>query len=136
MNEQPDMIRVTTTQGQHPNAVSVTFRANQALTRPEDATPGVAPGYVTSTAIPPLTDREACAGCSHGLHDVIGYVVAYSHLSDAGVRFEDVAYVEGAQSYAYARDLRDEAVARIQRRQVKATYAVIHWVYEGGHRTS
>jgi hypothetical protein len=136
MNQQPDrgMINVHTTPGRHPDAVSVTFRANWALTQPE--VPAHAVGVVTNIDIPPLRPAETCARCSHGLHDVIGFVVAYSHLSDAGVRFADIAYVGGARSYAKARELRDEAIARIQRREVKATYAVVHWVYEGGHRTS
>jgi hypothetical protein len=129
----PDMLNLGADQA---DGVSVTFRANWALARPEDAAPGVTPGYVTSAAIPPLTPLEGCAGCQHGLHDVIGYVVAYSHLSDTGVRFTDIVYTEGAQSYAYARELRDAAIRRIQERRVDATYAVIHWVYEGGHRVS
>ncbi|WP_128378522.1 hypothetical protein [Streptomyces cavernae] len=133
MNEQPDMINLGADQ---PDSASVTFRANWAMTRPEDTAPGSAPGSVRSYEIPPLRPSEYCAHCQHGLHDVIGYVVAYSHLSDAGVRFTDIAYVGGAQSYAQARKMRDEALARIQRGEVKATYAVIHWVYRNWHRTS
>jgi hypothetical protein len=130
MSEQPEMIHLGTGQA---DAVNVTFRANWALTSPEGAP---APVRVTTTGIPPLLPREACLRCGHGLHDVAGFVVAYSHLSQAGVHFTDIVHVEGARSYAQARQFRDAAVGRIQRGEVDAAYAVIHWVYEGGHRTS
>lgn len=135
---EPEMINLGG--GELPDAVEVTMRANWAMAAPEGPDAPVHPLFPTSRIstvhIPPLLDRGACARCSHGLHDVMGFVVTYTHLSQNGVRFTDIAYVEGAQGYDQARRVRDEAIARILGRRVDATSAVIHWVYEGGHRTS
>jgi hypothetical protein len=122
------------------DAVSVTFRANWAQATPENATDApvypLFPVTVTDHDIPPLLPREACAQCRHGQHDVIGFVVTYTHLSQNGVRFTDIAYVKGVLGHAQAQIMRNEAITRIQRGKVDATYAVIHTVYERGHRVS
>jgi len=130
MSEQPAMIYLGADQ---PEAVNVTFRANWALARPEGTPETV---DLTTTGIPPLLPRETCERCSHGLHDVTGFVVAYSHLSPTGVHFTDIMHLEGAHAYAHAQQLRNAALTRIQRGNVDATYAVIHTVHAGNHRTA
>ncbi|MFD0032490.1 hypothetical protein ACFVJK_30335 [Streptomyces sp. NPDC127172] len=120
-----------------PEMVRVTYRDGR--TRELEAGEQVAiqgPWSTGDEVCPPLRPRRDCAACSHGLDDIIGYVVAYSRLAGHGVTFEDVAYVEGATRYARALELVHEARRKVTAGEVAATYAVIHPVYAGGHRTS
>lgn len=88
----------------------------------------------TKTAIPAATPNLDHAACNHG-QDLTGYVVAYSHLTAANkVTFEDIEYVQGSTNYGHALEIVRAARERVMNGQVDATYAVIHPVYEGGHR--
>lgn len=92
-------------------------------------------------AIPPLRPRDDCKACSHGLRDVIGYVIAVSRVVDDAARptvtFQDLAYIEGANQYTKALECVHEAREAVRRGEYPgAAYAVIHHVYEGGHRTA
>lgn len=90
----------------------------------------------TATAIPPVTDWREHAACQHGLADTVGYVVAYTHFDrETGTTsFTDVEFIDSPYDYGKALDVVREARANAASGAVNATYAVIHSVYEGGHR--
>lgn len=94
-------------------------------------------GYVApKPGIPQPTPAREHARCNHGHADTIGYVVAYSHLSNNynDVRFTDIEYVQGSTNYGRALELVHEARRKAESGEVDATYAVIHTVYADGHR--
>lgn len=120
---------------QHVYPNSTTPRAFQSMESARELLTPARVGYVAPTpAIPALGHRYNHLRCNHGLADTIGYVVAYSHLTDNDVTFTDITYVEGANQYGKALELVREARAKVQAGQVDAAYAVIHHVYTGGHR--
>lgn len=119
----PEMVRVTYRDGR-----TRTFTKGEpvAIQGPWSSGPDV---------VPPLRPVRECSGCLHGTNDIVGYVVAYSRVSDVGVSFEDIAYVDGANRYGEAVQQVHAAQQRIIAGEVRAAWAVVHCVYVGGHRT-
>lgn len=92
-------------------------------------------GYVApKPEIPQPTPSIGHVNCGHGQSDSTGYVVAYSHVSGNEVTFTDIEHVQGSTNYSRALELVYEARRKVRSGEVDAVYAVIHHIYEGGHR--
>lgn len=92
-------------------------------------------GYVApEPEIPQPTPSIGHVNCGHGQSDSTGYVVAYSHVNGNEVTFTDIEHVQGSTNYSRALELVYEARRKVRSGDVDAVYAVIHHVYDGGHR--
>lgn len=120
---------------EHVYPSSTTPRDFPSLEAAREALAPARHGYVASKPeIPQPTPSIGHVRCSHGQADAIGYVVTFTHLNGNDVTFEDIEYVDGATNYVKALEIVRGARVAIAQGIKDATYAVIHHVYEGGHR--